>query len=238
MASNRAVTLAGTTVEYEVCRSGDATEPRIDVDIHGIQVVLPESSEADPTELLGANATWVLDKQSTYDRYREQAPDRTFEPGAEFPYLGDDHEIVVEPRARHAVTDGEIRLRQSAVDQSSVRRVLANCYRSNAREYLTDRIDHFAAEMDVAYDRIQLRNQRTRWGSCSTNGTLSLNWRLIMSPPAVIDYVVVHELAHLLVADHSREFWRVVGEQLPEYKQHAEWLDEHSVELIFSEDDL
>jgi len=231
-------TLAGHPVEYEVRRSEEATEPRIDIDISGVQVVLPEESDDSPEALLSENLNWVLDTMRTYDTYREQAPDRRFEPGATFPFLGDDHEIVVEPRPAHGVANGEIRLRQSAVDQSSLRRVLENFYRSRAREHLTDRADAFADSMDLAYDRIELRNQRTRWGSCSTNGVLSFNWRLVMAPPDVIDYVVVHELAHLRESTHNDRFWRLVEAELPDYRDRSDWLDANSVDLIFSKDDL
>jgi predicted metal-dependent hydrolase len=230
--------LAGKTIEYEVRRSPDATEPRIDVDIRGVQVTLPVDSEEDPDELLRENAMWVLDKKSKYDRHREQAPERSFEPGENFPYLGDEHELVVEPGVSHEAVNGQIQLRQSAVTQSSLKQVLENFYRTRAREFLSDRVDHYADKMGVPYKQIELRNQRTLWGSCSTTGTLSFNWRLVMAPPEVADYVVVHELAHLIEANHNSEFWRIVGEYDQNYKQHADWLEANSTRLIFSEDDL
>ncbi|WP_026190334.1 M48 family metallopeptidase [Halomicrobium katesii] len=234
----RETVLAGRPLEYEVRRSEDATEPRIDIDIQGVQVILPEDSEESPDEILSDNLNWVLSKKRKYDSFRERAPDRVFAPGETFPYLGEDHEIVVEPRPAHQVSEDEIRLRRSAIDQSSLRQVLENFYRTRAREFLTERADSFADSMDLGYDRIELRNQRTRWGSCSTNGVLSFNWRLIMAPLEALDYVVVHELAHLKEANHNDQFWRLVESELPDYQQWADWLNANSVELIFSEDDL
>jgi predicted metal-dependent hydrolase len=234
----RETSLAGKPIQYEIRRSADAAEPRIDVDIRGVQVTLPEDSDEDPDELLRENAMWVLDKKSKYDRHREQAPERSFEPGETFPYLGEEHELVVEPGVRHEATDGQIQLRQSAVTQSSLKQVLENFYRNSAREFLSNRVDHYADEMDVEYKQIELRNQRTLWGSCSTTGTLSLNWRLVMAPPEIVDYVVIHELAHLIEADHNSEFWRIVNEFDSEYKCHADWLDANSAKLIFSQADL
>jgi predicted metal-dependent hydrolase len=216
----------------------DATEPRIDVDIHGITVVVPEPDEVRPSELLKENAAWVLDKHRSYESYRDQVPDRCFEAGERFPFLGTDRELVIEPRSKHGVTDETIRLRQSAVDQSSVKTVLRNFYRSRARDYFTDRLDHYAEQMGVGYEKLELRNQRTRWGSCSTGGTISLNWRLIMAPPDVIDYLVVHELAHLTQQHHRSEFWRLVKTQVPDYKRKAEWLEKNSTKLIFDYSDI
>lgn len=230
--------LAGKPIEYEIRRSADAAEPRIDVDIRGIQVTLPEDSDEDPDELLRENAMWVLDTKSKYDRHREQAPERSFEPGETFPYLGAEHELVVEPGVRHEATDGQIQLRQSAVTQSSLQQVLENFYRNRAREFLSNRVDYYAEEMGVEYKQLELRNQRTLWGSCSTTGTLSFNWRLLMAPPEIVDYVVVHELAHLIEAEHNSEFWQIVGAYDDDYEQHADWLEANSARLIFSEDDL
>ncbi|MDS0280556.1 M48 family metallopeptidase [Halomicroarcula sp. S3CR25-11] len=228
----------GNPIEYEVRRSADANEPRIDVDIHGVTVVLPESENARPSRLLKENAAWVVDQQRKYDSYREQVPDRTFEAGECFPLLGQDRELVIESRQKHEVDEDSIRLRKSAVEQSSVKRVLENFYRSRARDYLTDRTDHYAEQMGDEYEKLELRNQRTRWGSCSTGGTISLNWRLIMAPPDVVDYLVVHELAHLTEQHHGREFWELVGEHIPEYKEKAKWLEQNSTNLIFTKSDL
>ena len=237
-AHSRNIDLLGNPVEYEVRHSADASEPRIDVDIHGVTVVVPEDDDVQHAELLKENAAWVVDQQRKYDAYREQVPDWSFEAGERFPFLGEDRELVIEPLQKHEVDEDSIRLRKSAVEQSSVKQVLENFYRSRAREHLTDRTDHYAERMGVEYEKLELRNQRTRWGSCSTGGTISLNWRLIMAPPDVVDYLVVHELAHLTEQHHGREFWQLVGEHVPDYKEKAEWLEENSVQLIFSENDL
>lgn len=232
------IELLGETVEYSVRRSEGASEPRIDVDIHGVTVVLPEDSESDPEALLKENAAWVIEKQSEYESYREAIPERNYEEGETFPYLGEPHEIVVEQRPSSEVVNGTFRLAKHHVEQTSVKRALETLYRRKARECFEDRATHFAAEMGVEYDQIEIRNQRTKWGSCSSTGTLGLNWRLMMAPPDIIDYILVHELAHLQEANHSDEFWSIVAEFDPEYKQHANWLDKNSVRLIFSKSDL
>jgi predicted metal-dependent hydrolase len=92
--------------------------------------------------------------------------------------------------------------------------------------------------MEVEYEQIEIRNQRTKWGSCSTSGRLGLNWRLMMSPPEVIDYIIIHELAHLRESNHTQAFWDLVAEYDPDYPEHAQWLDKNSTQLIFSKNDL
>jgi predicted metal-dependent hydrolase len=231
------VSVAGTSIDYRVTRSDDATEPRIDVGIHAITVVLPAESDIDPDALVAENGRWVLDKKREYDRYREDAPDREFAVGEEFPFLGDSHAVTVEAIDQHDVSEGELRLAESRVERSSIRDELERLYKREARQQFERRAEHYRAAMEVSYDRIELRNQRTRWGSCSPNRTLAFNWRLIMAPADVIDYVVVHELAHLREKNHTTRFWELVGEHDPEYTRHAEWLEVNSSKLIFAECD-
>ncbi|QWC18212.1 SprT family zinc-dependent metalloprotease [Halorubrum sp. 2020YC2] len=234
----RKVTLQGENVAYEVRQSDEATQPRIDLDLHGVRVVLPDDSTTDPEELLKENAVWVLEKKRKYDAYREQIPDREFEEGERFPYLGEQYEIVVEQRPASQVVENEFRLAKHHVEQTSIKRALETLYRRKARELFENRANHFSEEIGVEYDKIEVRNQRTKWGSCSTTGTLGLNWRLMMAPSDIVDYVVVHELAHLREQNHTDEFWSLVAEHDPEYTEHSEWLEDNSTSLIFSTDDL
>ncbi|MWV40711.1 SprT family zinc-dependent metalloprotease [Natrialba sp. INN-245] len=235
---SRETPLLGKSVSYDVRRSPEATEPRIDVDIRGVRVVLPQASSEDPETLLRENAAWVLEKKREYDTYRKQVPDRTFEIGETFPYHGDPHEIVVEQRPTSRVSDGRFRLARHHVEQTSIQRALETLYRRKAREWFENHADQYAAEMGVEYEEIEIRNQRTKWGSCSSTGTLGLNWRLMMAPPEIGEYIVVHELAHLLEQNHTDDFWSLVAEYDPDYTEHARWLDDNSTRLIFSTDDL
>ncbi|MBQ9984658.1 MAG: M48 family metallopeptidase [Lachnospiraceae bacterium] len=99
--------------------------------------------------------------------------------------------------------------------------------REKARMVLTGRTEFFAGKLGVTYNKIRIGSQRTRWGSCSSKGTISYNWKLILMPEAVRDYVVVHELCHLLEMNHSPQFWKVVEEIIPNYKEYRRWLKEN-----------
>ncbi|EMA44252.1 M48 family metallopeptidase [Halococcus saccharolyticus] len=234
----RETDLLGEAVNYEVRRSNEAGEPRIDVDIRGVVVILPQESQSNPETLLAENAAWVVEKKRKYDSYRKEVPNRRFEVGATFLYLGTPHEIVVERRSSSAVREGEFRLSEHHVKQASVKRALETLYRRKARETFEKRASHYAEEMGVEYEQIEIRNQRTKWGSCSTAGTLGLNWRLMMAPSDIVDYIVIHELAHLREPNHTDAFWSLVVEYDPQYREHAQWLEEHSTRLIFSSGDL
>ena len=107
-------------------------------------------------------------------------------------------------------------------------------YRQAAKEYIPKRAAHFAALLGVTYENITIRDQKTRWGSCSSKGTLSFNWRLMLAPPAVLDYVVIHELCHRKEMNHSPRFWRLVEQIMPDYKTKRQWLKENGNKLTLS----
>lgn len=104
-------------------------------------------------------------------------------------------------------------------------------YRRAAKEYIPARVAYYRQFTGGSYDRVIIRDQKTRWGSCSSNGTLSFNYRLMLAPPAVLDYVVVHELCHLKHMDHSASFWQAVENVLPDYRERRDWLKKHGAEL-------
>jgi predicted metal-dependent hydrolase len=115
-------------------------------------------------------------------------------------------------------------LRPSEVSEPDARRA--------ARELVTMVAEEEAGALGVAFRRIEIRDQRTRWGSCSPKGTLSFNWRLVLAPFEVLDYVVVHELCHLREPNHSPRFWHLVAARRPAWKTHRAWLREYGAELL------
>jgi predicted metal-dependent hydrolase len=104
-------------------------------------------------------------------------------------------------------------------------------HRERARRELPARLVELAAEHGLTVARVSIRNQRTRWGSCGRDGHISLNWRLILMPPEVRDYVLVHELMHLRRLDHSRAYWRLVAAACPGYREARQWLRAHGASL-------
>ena len=109
--------------------------------------------------------------------------------------------------------------------------VLEKRYRNAARERFAARTAFYHTLTGGQYSSITVRDQKTRWGSCSSRGTLSFNYRLIFAPPMVLDYVVVHELCHLTYMDHSKNFWTMVAQIMPAYKIYKRWLRDHGNEL-------
>jgi predicted metal-dependent hydrolase len=125
---------------------------------------------------------------------------------------------------------GEVEAR--ATGGHDVRRELESALRARATEELPGRVSDLASRLGLSFSRVTIRNQRTRWGSCSSSGAISLNWRLLQMPPAVADYIILHELMHLEQPNHSRRFWALVAEVCPDYRDAERWLRRHAAELL------
>lgn len=119
-------------------------------------------------------------------------------------------------------------------EKSPSEKRLEAIYRDAAREYFPKRVSYFSHVLGVNYGKITIRDQKTRWGSCSSKGNLSFNWRLILAPPNVLDYVVVHELCHRKEMNHSQRFWALVESVMPEYREYRKWLKENGNKLTLS----
>jgi predicted metal-dependent hydrolase len=105
-------------------------------------------------------------------------------------------------------------------------------YRRAAHAEIAPRLDAACAAVGTSYSRLSIRSQKTRWASCSRSGAMSFNWRLLLGPEPVLDYVVWHEVCHLEVMDHSPRFWNLMAERCPDYRQQLRWLRRHGATLV------
>jgi predicted metal-dependent hydrolase len=116
--------------------------------------------------------------------------------------------------------------------EAEARAAIERWYRRQARLEIAPRLDAAAAAVGKSYTKLTIRDQRTRWGSCSSTGAMSFNWRLLLAPEIVLEYVVRHEAAHLAVMDHSPRFWAVMARLMPGYQQPRRWLRDHGATLV------
>lgn len=154
-------------------------------------------------------------------------------PGARITLRGVEHELVYEHgRAAARVEETPYkRLVVPAPDVALFESRLLRFLKDQAREDLIDRVAHHAVTLEVKPARLQVKELRSRWGSCSADGMLSFSWRLILAPPFVLDYLAAHEVAHLREMNHSRRFWAHVRRCLPDYERGRAWLHEHGSAL-------
>lgn len=225
-------------IPYEITESSKASLARIDINPTGVKVVVPEDSDVDPHKFIEDRREWVLKNYQQIQDILADFPDRTFEEGEKFPYLGEEHELVFANIEKPEVTKGKIRLPREDVNNKSADAVLEEFLREEAREKIRSVIQKYFDEVEREYDKLYIRNQKTKWGSCSGKKNLSFNFRLMMAPPEVLEYVVVHELVHLEEPEHSKAFWNKVSDLLPEYQDRRKWLDENKMKLVFTEEDV
>jgi predicted metal-dependent hydrolase len=172
---------------------------------------------------------WI---ERTLRRFREaeQAlPAPLLVDGGEVPYLGRSLglRVRVEPgRVRPFVSRrGEVlHVRVGSSGCDAVRDALERWYKRRARVEVAARLDAAVRRAGTRYTRLTIRSQRTRWASCSSSGAMSFNWRLLLAPEPILDYVVEHEVAHLEVLDHSSRFWKLLASRCPEYREYERWL--------------
>ncbi len=147
----------------------------------------------------------------------------------ELPYLDTTLRLVAQPGRTRAHRRGE-RLYVPAGEEA--RPAIERFYRRAARAEIAPRLDRASALAGVRYRELSIRGQRTRWASCSSTGHMSFNWRLLLAPESVLDYVVWHEVCHLEILDHSRRFWALLERRWPRYRDDRDWLRRHGATLV------
>jgi predicted metal-dependent hydrolase len=212
---------------YRIRRSDRARRVRVSVDGAGqVEVVLPRRApERHAAEAVRELAPWIERRRRAVAR---AAAEMGRAPGT-LPYLGETLRLVPEPGRTRVHRRGDVLL---VPGDDRAPAALERWYRRAAHREIAPRLDAAVAALDTRYEKLTIRNQRTRWGSCSTTGAMSFNWRLLLAPEPVLDYVVWHEACHLLVMDHSPNFWALVRHHCPGYENHRRWLRRHGATLV------
>ncbi len=203
---------------YRIRRSDRARRIRVSVDGNGeIEVVLPRRSpERHAAEAVKELTPWIERRRRAVARVALEIA-RT--PGT-VPYLGESLRLVPEPGRTRVHRRGDALL----VPEGDPRPALERWYRRRAKAEIAPRLDAATKRAGSRYTGLTIRGQRTRWASCSSTGTMSFNWRLLLAPPEILDYVVEHEVCHLEVMDHSPRFWRLLASRSPNWRAHSAWL--------------
>ena len=217
-----------TTIHYGVTRSRRRKKTiEITVDpFEGVLVAAPVAASLEHIRsVIEKRAGWIIRKSNNSD-FKPRP--RRFMSGESVPYLGREVRMLVEAtdknRASVKFDHWSFRVQSpAAIDNEEDRRgrirsALENWYRQRAAERLPAAVMRWTQRLGVEPTGVFIRDQKHRWGSCSTDGTLRFNWRVVMADPALIDYVVVHEMLHLKALNHSRSYWRNFARVMPDYE--------------------
>ena len=214
-------------LDYTIRRSPRARRIRVKVDPHdGVEVVIPQRATHKEAQAAVAELRPWIDRRL---HEANQARARLASPPGTVPFLGAHLRLRHEPHRTRAHRAGdELRLPQHEPHEA-----LERWYRAQARTEIAPRLTSATNALGITKPTtLAIRNQRTRWGSCSTTGTMSFNWRLVLAPEPVLDYVVWHEACHLVVMDHSRSFWALVERHVPGYREPRRWLRRNGAALV------
>ncbi|WP_052446812.1 M48 family metallopeptidase [Candidatus Soleaferrea massiliensis] len=207
---------------YNLIRSNRKT---ISIQINRDADVIVRAPKRAPAALierfLREKEAWIAEKRTEMLRLKQAREDFDIRPGDSVLYLGRPYEVQLHS-GRETVFNGSCFLIPR--DACNVKAELIACYRQLALRYLSERAERFAQRMGVSPASVSITAAKTRWGSCSSKGRIHFSFLLIMAPPDAVDYVVVHELAHLLEMNHSARFWNIVAGTLPDYAQRRQSL--------------
>jgi predicted metal-dependent hydrolase len=213
------------SVPYRIRRSDRARRIRVSVDNDGqVEVILPKRSpERHAEEAVRQLGPWIERRKRAVAR---AVSDMKRAPGT-VPYLGESLRLVPDAGRTRVHRSGDALL----VPARDMEQALERWYRRQAKREIGPRLDAAVARYGTSYTGLTIRGQRTRWASRSSAGGMSFNWRLLLAPPEILDYVVEHEVAHIEVMDHSPRFWRLLASRSPRWREHSAWLKRYGATL-------
>lgn len=229
------IQFGGTTIRYEVIRRAGRKSVSVVVDpVDGVQVVAPTQAKARYfADVVERRAAWIVQKLADIDNVARPLR-RDFVNGERYYYLGRQYELRLANGGRRSPP--RVRLisgrfivaanigRSAAKRRIVIRSALAEWYREHAAIRLGERVDSYADKLGLKPGKLLIRQPRRRWASCDKAGNLRFNWRLIMAPMLLVDYVVAHELCHLKHLDHSTDYWRMLRSVMPDFERRRERL--------------
>ncbi len=235
------LTIGLESIAYEVRRSARAKRLRLTVRPSGVEVVIPKRArEADVQSFIDSHRGWIRSKVEKYRTMMAQhpSPERLCD-GAQIPFRGEPTplSVVTTGRIHPKVVEGDgfrVELPETcpAIDrEAAVEQALTRHLKRQARIDAELAIERYGPPNGLIPTALHIKDQKRLWGSCTAADVINLNWRLILAPVDVFDYVVVHELCHLRHRHHQPPFWQAVGEVMPDFDTHRRWLKTHGHQL-------
>jgi predicted metal-dependent hydrolase len=225
-----------TTIDYSV----DYIKGKKDVSLsvcltEGVKLVVPHGIDSDKLEgILYKKAPWILKKKNELNEVAAPPPPKEYVSGEKFAYLGRHYrlkvhknETTINPTLSFKQGRFIAEIPTNMTDDNKViklSRLFKEWYITQGNRKIEERLNFYCPKMELEPSKIAFKEQQKRWGTCTKEGAVYLNWRIMMAPMSVVDYVLVHELAHLKYADHSADYWRFVRSILPDYEQKKDWL--------------
>lgn len=212
----------------EIIRTDRRKTADLRVEDGAVSIVVPRHVTLEKIDqILASKRPWITEKLALH---REAAPasSKVFVSGEAFPYLGRNYRLRVEQGnfAPVRLMQGRlvVQVPQGSEQPHMIRNALVRWYKRQAAQKLAEKVARYAPIVGVTPTGVDIKSFKSRWGSCTVQGKLEFNWQIMMAPNRMVDYVVIHELCHLIRHDHSAEFWKEVARVMPEYGECRMWL--------------
>jgi predicted metal-dependent hydrolase len=232
----RTTTINHQAITYTLRRSFKARRVRLEVRQQtGLTVIVPHSYKISQLSgLLKSKARWISRNLARFNQLELLPTQREVRSGDTVPYLGRDLELVKQENHHDdiVVLEGNrLAVSPDLFNNGLLEPALEQWYRVEAAELINEKTTKLSSQMGISYKRLIIRGQKTRWGSCSRKKNLSFNWKFIMAPEPIVEYVIIHELLHLKEMNHSKRFWELVAQYCPGWREHKKWLKQHESDL-------
>jgi predicted metal-dependent hydrolase len=217
------------TIRIDICPNKRTKRLRLVSGIDGVQAIVPLNYNAKELEsFVASKRDWILKTSQYYGKLKERCGG--LEPYTIY-FLGSRYRfhVVRDRQPSTRISDTLKLITFHVTDIRKYKQHMHEWYKQHTAQIIADRLPMLANRFNVKYNKVSIKNQKSRWASCSKKGNLHFNLLLAAAPPNVTDYVMIHELMHLIEFDHSRQFWQLVEEADPDYKKHREWLTNHSL---------
>lgn len=230
------ISLNGKAIRYVLKRSVIARNIRFEIrQGEGLSIVIPRAYPAERLPLIiGKKQKWILSRLSRLEEHMATQSTGEKRTGDIIPFIGRSLKLSLTAGNTESTTimlQGENLFVTFHPETERIDSLIRSWYRTQAEHYIRARVQELSTICGVSCKKVTIRSQRTRWGSCSQKGNLSLNWKVIIAPPEVIDYVILHELLHMKEMNHSKRFWKLVNNYCPTWRDHRKWLRSASIRL-------
>jgi len=220
--------LEANTVKIDIRTSKKARRLRLVSGINGVEAIVPPNYRPDELQsFVSAKRDWIIKTSRYYCRLRERCggnePRTIYFFGSKYHF-----HVVKDTKTSVVISDTMKVITFHMADRRRYKEEMQEWYKEQIGRVIAERLPSLAGRLNMKFGKVSIKSQKSRWASCSRKGNLNFNLLLAAAPPEVIDYVIIHELMHLIEMDHSRRFWQLVKEADPDYEKHKEWLAVYS----------
>lgn len=202
-----------------------------------ITVIAPNDTDKERIlEKVKSKGSWIIKKLYSFKHMNYRRINREFVNGESFMYLGRNYSLQIEvdfsvKKPEVKLYRGKFLVKSRDKEEAVIKKAMEEWYRNKSKDIIEERIKYYQRFFNIVPSCIKIREQKKRWGSCTSKNELLFNWRCIMAKSNALDYIVVHEMCHMYHKDHSKEFWGLVASIMPDYEIKKEWLKNYGIRM-------